>query len=137
MASPYGIILAFETMETPFMDTVQKACHYVRKINSPYLQIYPDLGNVTMAAYLYGHDVSDDIKSGAGHIVALHLKETAPNKYRDVPYGTGHVDFSSAIRTACEIGVRRFVGEFWAADDFQAQIDHANVFLRSFFRDLV
>ena len=42
MASEKGIILAFETMETEFMNTIQKAMYYVNKIDSPYLQVYPD-----------------------------------------------------------------------------------------------
>ena len=94
-AARRGIMLAFETMETPFMNTVEKAMNYVRKIASPYMQVYPDL------------------KSGRGHVAALHLKETAPGKFRDMMYGEGHVDFESAVRTAWEMGVRRYVTEFW------------------------
>ena len=44
MAAKYGIVMGFETMETPFMDTVEKAMEYVRIVDSPYLQIYPDIG---------------------------------------------------------------------------------------------
>lgn len=93
MARNKGVILAFETMETPFMDTVQKSMHYVRLINSPYLQIYPDIGNLTNASLIYQHDLYEDLKSGAGHIVADHLKETLPGHYWEIPYGKGHVNF--------------------------------------------
>lgn len=31
--------LGFETMETPFMDTVEKAMHYVKLVDSPYLGV--------------------------------------------------------------------------------------------------
>ena len=133
MAAKAGVTLAFETMETPFMDTVEKAMSYVTDIDSPYLQVYPDLGNLTNAALVYGRDVVSDMQTGRGHIAALHLKETTPGIYRDVPYGTGHVDFASGIRTALRLGVRRFVGEFWDNGDFQAQISHAQTFLRGFF----
>ena len=44
MAAKKGIILAFETMETEFLNTVRKAMYYVNIIKSPFLQIYPDLG---------------------------------------------------------------------------------------------
>jgi len=128
-----GVILAFETMETPFMDTVEKAMKYVRDIDSPYLQVYPDLGNLSNAAKLYGHSVTDDIETGRGHIVAMHLKETMPGKYRDVPYGTGTVDFSTGIDAVWRLGVRRYVGEFWDNGDHRAQIEHAHAFLRGFF----
>lgn len=113
MAAAHEITLAFETMETPFMDTVGKAMRYIELIGSPWLQIYPDLGNITNAAKLYGTSVRDDLLGGQGHIAALHLKESAPGVYRDRPYGTGHVDFAEAIELAAEMGVRSFVGEFW------------------------
>jgi len=132
MAAKSGVMLAFETMETPFMDTVGKAMRYVKAIGSPWLQVYPDLGNLTNAARLYGGDVSDDLAAGRGHIAALHLKETSPGRYRDVPYGTGHVDFAAGIRAARALGVRRFVGEFWDNGDWRAQIDRAQTFLRGF-----
>ena len=132
MAAKCGVVLAFETMETPFMDTVEKAMRYVSEVGSPYLQVYPDIGNLTNAAKLYGHALSDDIKTGHGHIAAMHLKETMPGKYRDTPYGTGHVDFAAGIHAAWELGVRRFVGEFWDNGDYQAQINHAVKFLRGY-----
>ncbi len=44
MAASCGVILAFETMETEFLNTVGKAMYYINLIGSPYLQIYPDLG---------------------------------------------------------------------------------------------
>jgi L-ribulose-5-phosphate 3-epimerase len=135
-AAERGVVMAFETMETPFMDTVAKAMYYVKIINSPYLQIYPDLGNITNAAYLYGHKVSDDLKSGEGHLVAMHVKETAPGKYREVPFGTGHVDFTSAVEIACDLGVKIFVAEFWynGRDDWRHQLESANHFIRSGFK---
>jgi len=135
MASKSGIILAFETMETPFMDTVEKAMYYVTAINSPYLQVYPDLGNLTNAAKIYDNNVCEDMQVGHGHIVALHLKETLPGKYRDIPYGTGHTNFAEGIETAHRLGVRRFVGEFWDNGEFEAQIDFAHTFLRGFLDD--
>ena len=42
-AAEAGVILAFETMETPFMDTVEKAMTWVREIGSPWLGLYPDI----------------------------------------------------------------------------------------------
>ena len=53
-AAREGVLLAFETMETDFINTVGKAAAYVKKIDSPYLQIYPDLGNITNAALTGG-----------------------------------------------------------------------------------
>ena len=133
MAAKEGIMLGFETMETPFMDNVQKAMDYVKKIDSPYLGVYPDSGNITNAALLYNDDVAADLKRGKGHIVAVHLKETVPGKYREIPFGTGHVDFETVIKTSWELGVRRFVAEFWylPGQDYKAELNKASQFMRS------
>lgn len=117
MAACRGILMGFETMETGFMDTVEKAMEYVEKMDSPYLGVYPDLGNITNAAFLYGTDVSEDLRKGRGHLTAMHLKETKPGIFREVPFGEGHVDFERGIRAAWECGVRRFVTEFWYTGD--------------------
>ena len=100
MAACRGILMGFETMETAFMDTVEKAMKYVNQIKSPYLQVYPDCGNLTNAAVLYGTDVLQDLETGRGHLAAMHLKETVPGKYREIPFGTGHVNFEAAIGKA-------------------------------------
>lgn len=113
MAAVKGIVLGFETMETDFMNTVWKAMFYVNAVGSPYLGVYPDSGNLTNAALTGKSSVLEDLASGHSHIVALHLKETVPGVFREVPFLTGHVDFESVIRTAWDLGVRRFVTEMW------------------------
>lgn len=129
MAARKGILMGFETMETPFMNTTEKAMFYVNTVQSPYLGVYPDLGNITNAAVLdlsgepdpaippapdaVRARVDADLETGRGHVQAMHLKETVPNVFREVPFGTGHVQFEAGIRKAWEIGVRRFVTELW------------------------
>jgi predicted hexulose-6-phosphate isomerase len=131
MAAREGILLAFETMETPFIDTVEKAMVWVRRVPSPYLQVYPDIGNITNAALLYGNLVSADIESGSGHLAALHLKETKPGVYREVPYGQGHVNFKEAIQTAWRLGVRLFTAEFWYSTPKSQEPDIWRTILRN------
>lgn len=128
MAAKAGVMLGFETMETEFMNTVGKAMKYVDLVNSPYLGVYPDSGNLKNAAVTYGTDVYEDIRSGAGHTVAMHLKETVPGKFREIHFGTGHVDFQKTIDTAWEIGVRRFVTEMWyvGQDNWKEDIREAH-----------
>lgn len=109
MAAKKGILMGFETMETDFMNTVSKSMEYVNKINSKYLGVYPDLGNITNAT----KDVVSDLNSGKGSLIAMHLKETVPGKFREIPFGTGHVNFEEGIKTAWNLGVRRYVTEFW------------------------
>jgi L-ribulose-5-phosphate 3-epimerase len=130
-AARQGVMLAFETMETPFMDTVAKAMRYVRAIDSPYLQVYPDLGNCANAAALYGGGAAADLRTGKGHLAALHLKETVPGRYREVPYGEGRVDFAGGIETAAELGVRMYVTEFWNTPegDYRKQLARSKSFI--------
>lgn len=132
MAAKYGIVMGFETMETPFMDTVEKAMEYVRIVDSPYLQIYPDIGNLTNAEKIYRTSVIDDIQKGKGHIVAAHLKETVPGKYREIPFGTGHTEFVEDIRCLKDMGVCMFTGEFWytGQENWKDICKHAGSFLR-------
>ena len=132
MAARVGVQLGFETMETPFMDTVGKAMKYVAAIDSPYLGVYPDAGNLTNASLLYGRSVEEDMETGRGHIVAVHLKETVPGKYREIPFGTGHVDFAAITQKAWSLGVRRYVAELWYKDgtDWQQVITDAAAFQR-------
>lgn len=131
-AAKYGVTLAFETMETPFMNTVAKALGEVKRINNPWLQIYPDIGNLTCAAKAQEGNVEADMELGCGHISAVHLKETRPGEFREVPFGCGHVDFTGCACTAMRLGVRAFVGEFWytGSDAWEHDISNANVFLR-------
>ncbi len=113
MAAVRGILMGFETMETDFMNTVWKSMYYVDAVGSPYLGVYPDSGNLTNAALSSGGSVLDDLYSGRGHIVALHLKETVPGVFREVPFLTGHVDFPAVIERAWSLGIRRYVTEMW------------------------
>lgn len=132
MAAKFGIVMGFETMETPFMDTVNKAMYYVEKVNNPYLQIYPDIGNLTNAEKIYGTSVIDDLKTGNGHIIAAHLKETIPGHYREITFGTGHTDYVNDIQCLKDMGVRMFTGEFWytGQDNWLGICKHAATFLR-------
>lgn len=132
MASRRGVILGFETMETPFMDTVGKAMEYVNAIGSPYLGVYPDMGNLTNASFIYGTPVRDDIARGRGHIFAAHVKETVEGAYREIPFGTGTTDYEGALDELVSQGVRRFVSEFWyvGAEDWRSDVAFASKFTR-------
>lgn len=113
MAAAKGILMGFETMETEFMNTVEKSMRYVNEIESAYLNVYPDLGNITNAAVCEKKDVLADLESGKGKLIAMHLKETVPGKFREIPFGEGHVDFESGVKKAWDMGIRCYVTEFW------------------------
>ena len=132
-AAKNGVILGFETMETAFMDTVTKSMRWVDQVNSPYLGVYPDIGNLKNASVLYGSDLLEDIRRGSGHIFAAHLKETKPGIYRDMAFGTGHTEYEPCIKLLWQQGVRHFTGEFWfqKGDEYEKVTAAASKFLRN------
>lgn len=135
MAAKRGILLGLETMENDFMNTVDKAMFYVNWVNSPYLNVYPDTGNIRNAV----DDLPNDIKKGRGKIIAAHLKETVEGVYRDMMFGDGRVDFVEAISSYRSIGVRMFLAEFWykGEKDWEDRLKYANNFLRDKFNKAI
>ncbi|WP_426460911.1 L-ribulose-5-phosphate 3-epimerase [Mycoplasma hafezii] len=91
IASKYSVMLAFEIMDTRFMGTNSRALTYVNMINSPYLGIYPDLGNIYQWANK--EDLFNEFELAQHKLIAFHFKDTVPGKFRDTPFGTGTVDF--------------------------------------------
>ena len=131
MAEKTDIVLGFETMETDFMNTVEKAMRYVSLISSPALQVYPDIGNLTNGS----DDVPNDLRKGEGHIFAAHLKETKQGVFRDMFPGEGRVDFNTLIPQLYSQGVRIFNAECWyrEGDDYAARMRSVCEFYRSIF----
>ena len=132
-AAGYGVIIGLETMENNFMNTTGKAVQYVNMVDSAYLKIYPDAGNITNAAVENQHDVCEDLSLGKGKLIALHLKETKPGIFREVPFLTGHVQFEKIINTAWSLGVRRYVTELWdvGKENWKEDICFANQSMRT------
>lgn len=92
-ASGYGITLALETMDVDHTNSNTKLLDYVKRINSPWLQIYPDIGNLASA----GQDVVLELIRGEGHTVAIHVKDARKGQIRKVPFGDGIVQFADAF----------------------------------------
>lgn len=110
LAASHGVMLATETMmDQEFMNTIEKVMVGVKRINSPYYQVYPDIGNI----YNCTKYIKKDIQEGSGHMIGAHLKETVPGKDRGIPYGQGQVDFPVYIAEFYRQGIRRYVAEFW------------------------
>lgn len=125
-AAARGVMLGLETMETPFMNTVEKAMAFVRAVASPWLQVYPDVGNV----YNGSKAPLQDLLTGRGHIVAAHLKETAPGVFRNLFPGEGQVDFKKAVETLVSMGVTKFNAECWhrPGEDFISRLRQVQAF---------
>lgn len=127
MAASCGVILAMETMENDFMNTCGKAMHYINEIRSPYLKLYPDVGNLTNAL---GNPCAD-LTMARDNVVSVHLKETLPGIYREVPFGEGHTDFVTVIKALSDMDVHMFLLEFWydSKSDPLAYITKAREFM--------
>ena len=74
-ASKYGIILSVEIMDDPFMNSISKFLEIKEQIRSPFLQVYPDLGNLSMGRK---NNPARELEKGIDYITAIHLKDTYP-----------------------------------------------------------
>lgn len=101
-AASKEIMLDIETMDDQFMNSLQKIRDIKTQIHSPWLQAYPDVGNLTAWPQ---NDVAHELEVGLDNIVSVHLKDTQPvtatseGQFRDVPFGDGTVDFEGCLRT--------------------------------------
>ena len=116
-AQEKAVMLALETMENDLMDSISKAKRYVDSIQSPWLKIYPDLGNLCAT----GQDIEQEFVRGMQDIVAIHLKDTLPGIVRDIAFGDGNVDFVSFFRMLeREQYSGLFVTEMWTDETAQS-----------------
>ena len=50
-AAQAGVMLGLENLDTPFVDSIAKGLAVTGRINSPWLYLYPDIGNLAAAGY--------------------------------------------------------------------------------------
>lgn len=138
VAAAHGVVLGLENMENDYMDTIEKCMRIIHELNSPYLQLYPDSGNIMSAAVMYNQNPCEDMVKGLGKYLAFHLKETRPNKYGGLFYGEGHVDFTLLTEEAYRLGVRRYVMEYWytGREEWKKEIKEAKAFFDGCFNKM-
>jgi L-ribulose-5-phosphate 3-epimerase len=116
-AAAAGVTLAIETMDYDFMNTVTKVMRYVHAFKSPWLQVYPDIGNLSST----NQNIEHELRQGQGHIVAVHVKDSREGMVRRVPFGEGTVDFVDFFRQLAKIGFYGpVVVEMWTDDSEDA-----------------
>lgn len=129
MASRAQVTLAMEIMDYPLMNSISKALGYAHYLNNPWFQIYPDIGNLSA----WDNDVQMELQAGRGHIVAVHVKDTRPGVFKNVPFGTGGVDFEQCFRTLKQSGYcGPYLIEMWSetSDDPIAEVAKARDWVR-------
>jgi L-ribulose-5-phosphate 3-epimerase len=103
-ASKACITLAIENMENTFLNSVTKYMEIAKEVDSPWLKLYPDLGNLTAWTH---EKVYEELEKGIKEqqIIAVHLKEakkvtdTFGGVFRELEFGTGDVDFVKTFET--------------------------------------
>jgi L-ribulose-5-phosphate 3-epimerase UlaE len=93
-------MLAIENMDTVGVASLEEGMKLVDHFDSPWLQLYPDLGNLIER----GKDILPELERAKGHMVALHVKDARPGEPRRVPFGEGSVPFEAAFRKLHELG---------------------------------
>ncbi len=100
-AESHCVMLANETMDTEFVNSVSRHLEYQRLLESPWFKVYPDMGNLSA----WELDVSRELRLGRGSIVQVHVKDTRPvhgkggAQFKNVPFGEGCVDFVKCFST--------------------------------------
>jgi predicted hexulose-6-phosphate isomerase len=114
LAGQAGVMLGLENADRPIVESIPRALGVIQQVNSPWLQLYPDMGNLIGA----GYDPVEELALAAGHIVAMHVKDARPGVIRGMPFGEGAVPFVDVFRALRTAG---FAGpltiEMWAHMD--------------------
>lgn len=121
MAAKKMVMLSIETMDDPFINSLNKIAQFKKLIKSPWLQAYPDLGNLSAWPE---NDVACELEDYLSNVVAIHLKDTKPvtatskGKFKNVDFGTGCVDFEGLLRLLVRLKYcGSFTIEMWSGDN--------------------
>ena len=110
-ASAAGVVLALENVDTNRFNSVEKIMRIVNLINSPWFQVYPDVGNMTAA----GYDPLEQLPLTKNHLIGVHVKDTRKDELRGVNLGEGIVRFPEVFKWLAD---HHFAGpvvmEMWA-----------------------
>lgn len=135
MAAEQQVMLSIEIMDDPFINSLTKFKEIKAQIPSPWLQAYPDLGNLSAWPE---NNPAYELELGIDSIVAVHIKDTKnvtstfPGQFKNVPFGEGNVDFLGCLKTLKRLGYNgTFLIEMWSeVDEYpKERIQEAKAFL--------
>ncbi|MEI5991509.1 hypothetical protein A5881_003046 [Enterococcus termitis] len=141
LAAAKEIVLSIEIMDDPFINSISKFLKIKEQIRSPYLQVYPDLGNLSAWPE---NDVGYQLEIGIDQISAIHLKDTLAvtnqfaGKFKEVPFGTGCVDFLGGLKTLKRLEYNGpFLIEMWSENSQtpEKEIEQAKAFLLPYLKE--
>jgi predicted hexulose-6-phosphate isomerase len=102
LAEQAGMMLGIENLDTPFVENASQGLAVINEINSPWVQLYLDMGNLAAA----GYHPPDELRLAKDHLLGIHVKDAAPKVIRGIPFEEGIVPFREIFRTLAEM-------EFW------------------------
>lgn len=117
-AAANAVMLSMEIMDTRFMSSISRFLYLRERLPSPWLTVYPDLGNLSA----WNDNAAEELEIGLrmGLVAAVHLKDTYavshdfPGQFRDVPFGEGCVDFPRLFSVLKRGGYAgQFLIEMW------------------------
>ena len=113
MAARLGVVMGIENVDGTDVTSIRKAMEFVDAVGSPYLQVYPDLGNIAEQQL----DPAVELTAGEGHMVAMHAKDVRPGEPRRVEMGAGTVDWSRSFELLrAQHWAGRLMIEMWNDD---------------------
>lgn len=112
-AARAGVLLGIENVDGNDVTSISSGMKIIREINSPWLQMYPDVGNIAEQQL----DEVEELRAGEGHMLALHVKDVRVGEPRRVPMGTGIANFPKAFAELARQGWSgRIMIEMWNDD---------------------
>ncbi len=113
-ASAAGVMLALENVDVVTTNSIEKTLRFVREVNSPWLNVYPDMGNLVAA----GYNPVEQLKLAKQYLVGIHVKDALPGVVRGVVFEKGTVPFVNVFQTLAELDFSGpLVVEMWAHMD--------------------
>ena len=111
-AEQSGVMLGLENLDTPYVENISKAMSIIREIDSPWLKLYPDIGNLAAAGYY----PPDELQLAKGQLLGVHVKDAMPKVIRGIPFEKGIVPFQETFRALAQLGFWGLIGiEIWGS----------------------
>jgi L-ribulose-5-phosphate 3-epimerase UlaE len=130
-------MLGLENVDVDTVNSVEKALQFVQQVNLPWLNIYPDMGNLVAS----GYDPVNQLPMTESYLVGVHVKDAVPGEYRGVPFGEGDVPFKAAFQILEEMDFSGpLVIEMWARfapDDPYKAAAETYQFVRGFLPSMI
>jgi len=99
LAEKRGVLISMEVMDVPFSNSIAKLLAIVEQLDSPNLRVFADFGNICA----WEQDLVESLEIGKNQIHGVHLKDSKPGVFRDVPFGEGTVDFQAGLTKLHEL----------------------------------